>query len=115
MCLFNEAELYCVNTNILLKLLFIQLLIGISTKRYLPAIGTAGLLRLAVRGCNLVPAPPPSITAITDFVWLSILGSLVLKLVIVRLKTVFIKFGKHLCNVVHYCPNYYQSASFSGA
>jgi hypothetical protein len=48
-------------------LLFMQLLIGISTKRYLPAIGTAGLLRLAVRGCKRVPAPPPRITAMTDF------------------------------------------------
>ena len=39
----------------------IQLEIGISTKRYLPAMGTAGLLRLAVKGYNLVPAPPPKI------------------------------------------------------
>jgi hypothetical protein len=28
----------------------------------LPAIGTAGLERLAVSGNNLVPAPPPKIT-----------------------------------------------------
>jgi len=35
---------------------------GMSTSRYLPAIGTAGLERLAVRGYNLVPAPPPNIT-----------------------------------------------------
>jgi hypothetical protein len=47
--------------------LLMQLLIGISTKRYLPAIGTAGLLLLAVKGDNLVPAPPPKITATTDF------------------------------------------------
>ena len=39
-----------------------QLEIGISTKRYLPAIGTAGFERLAVKGNNLVPAPPPNIT-----------------------------------------------------
>ncbi|MEI9807716.1 MAG: hypothetical protein WDO16_07470 [Bacteroidota bacterium] len=38
-----------------------QLEIGISTRRYLPAIGTAGLERLAVKGYNLDPAPPPSI------------------------------------------------------
>jgi hypothetical protein len=44
----------------------IQLLIGISTNRYLPAIGTAGLERLAVSGYNLVPAPPPRITATTE-------------------------------------------------
>jgi hypothetical protein len=40
-----------------------QLEIGMSTKRYLPAMGTAGFDRLAVRGYNLVPAPPPKITA----------------------------------------------------
>ena len=44
-----------------------QFEIGISTRRYLPAIGTAGFERLAVRGYNLVPAPPPSITAKTSF------------------------------------------------
>jgi hypothetical protein len=32
---------------------------GISTSRYLPAMGTAGLERLAVNGYNLDPAPPP--------------------------------------------------------
>jgi hypothetical protein len=37
-----------------------------STNRYLPAIGTAGLLLLAVKGYNLEPAPPPKITAKTD-------------------------------------------------
>jgi len=35
---------------------------GISTNRYFPAIGTAGLLLLAVNGYNLVPAPPPNMT-----------------------------------------------------
>jgi hypothetical protein len=43
-----------------------QLDMGISTKRYLPAIGTAGLLLLAVKGYNLDPAPPPRTIAITD-------------------------------------------------
>ena len=66
MCLFKEAELNCVNTNILLILLLIQLLIGISTNRYLPAIGTAGFERFAVKGYNLLPAPPPKITATTE-------------------------------------------------
>ena len=62
MCLFNEAELYIVNTNMRVMPEFRQLEIGISTRRYFPAIGTAGLERVAVRGNNLVPAPPPSIT-----------------------------------------------------
>jgi len=44
-----------------------QLLIGISTKRYLPAIGTAGLDLLAVNGYNLEPAPPPKIIATVCF------------------------------------------------
>jgi hypothetical protein len=48
---------------------------GITTKRYLPAMGTAGFERAAVNGYNLVPAPPPSITAITEFVARSILYS----------------------------------------
>jgi hypothetical protein len=41
---------------------FRQFEMGISTSLYLPAMGTAGLLRLVVNGCNLVPAPPPKIT-----------------------------------------------------
>jgi hypothetical protein len=41
-----------------------QLEIGMSTNLYLPAMGTAGLLRVAVKGYNLDPAPPPKITAI---------------------------------------------------
>jgi hypothetical protein len=61
-CLLSEAELNCVSTNILPIPLFKQLEMGISTKRYLPAIGTAGLLRLAVNGYSLEPAPPPRIT-----------------------------------------------------
>src|SRR4051794_36571318 len=40
-----------------------QLLIGISTRRYLPPSGTAGLARSFVRGKRRVPAPPPMITA----------------------------------------------------
>jgi hypothetical protein len=39
-----------------------QLEMGISTNRYFPAMGTAGLERLAVSGYNLEPAPPPNIT-----------------------------------------------------
>jgi hypothetical protein len=44
-----------------------QLLIGISTKRYFPAIGTAGLDLLAVNGYSLEPAPPPKIIATVCF------------------------------------------------
>src|ERR1043165_2995281 len=36
-----------------------QLLIGMSMSRYLPATGTAGLLRRAVNGYSRVPRPPP--------------------------------------------------------
>lgn len=45
----------------------IQLEIGISTNLYFPAMGTAGLLLLAVKGYKRVPAPPPRITAIVLF------------------------------------------------
>ena len=62
MCRFSDAELNCVSTNILVIPEFRQLEMGISTNRYFPAIGTAGLLRLAVNGYNRVPAPPPNIT-----------------------------------------------------
>jgi hypothetical protein len=64
--LFSEAELNWVSTKILLMFELIQFEIGISTNRYFPAIGTAGLLLCRVSGYNLEPAPPPSITAITD-------------------------------------------------
>jgi hypothetical protein len=47
---------------------------GISTNLYLPAMGTAGLLLVDVKGDNLDPAPPPKITAITFLfmVWLNV-------------------------------------------
>lgn len=65
MCLFKDAELNCVNTYILPMFELRQLDMGISTSLYLPAMGTAGLLLVDVKGDNLDPAPPPSITAIT--------------------------------------------------
>jgi len=40
-----------------------QLLIGMSTKRYLPASGTAGLARSLVKGNSRVLAPPPMMMA----------------------------------------------------
>ncbi len=40
-----------------------QLLIGMSTSRYLPPSGTAGFERFLVSGKRRVPAPPPMITA----------------------------------------------------
>ena len=41
--------------------LLMQLLIGMSMRRYLPATGTAGLLRSLVSGYSRVPRPPPRI------------------------------------------------------
>src|SRR5947209_6796921 len=38
-----------------------------STRRYLPASGTAGLERSLVRGNNLLPAPPPMTMARVRF------------------------------------------------
>jgi hypothetical protein len=46
---------------------FMQLEMGISTRRYLPAMGTAGFERLAVSGYNLDPAPPPKMTLSISF------------------------------------------------
>src|SRR5436190_7145145 len=48
-----------------LRLELMQLEIGISTRRYLPASGTAGLERSLVSGNSRDPAPPPMITART--------------------------------------------------
>ena len=42
-----------------------QLEIGMSTNLYFPAMGTAGLERLSVRGNNLLPLPPPNTIDIT--------------------------------------------------
>src|SRR5258705_13997144 len=42
-----------------------QLEMGISTRRYLPASGTAGLARSLVKGNSRVPCPPPMITEST--------------------------------------------------
>src|SRR4051812_13136930 len=39
-----------------------QLEMGMSTRRYLPARGTAGLARSLVKGKSRLPAPPPIIT-----------------------------------------------------
>src|SRR6266542_2191443 len=44
-----------------LQSLLMQLLIGMSIRRYLPPIGTAGLERSMVRGYSRVPRPPPRI------------------------------------------------------
>ena len=52
----------CVNTNIREIPAFRQLEMGMSTNLYFPAMGTAGLERLAVNGYKRVPAPPPRIT-----------------------------------------------------
>src|SRR3954453_14015101 len=43
-----------------------QLLIGMSTSRYFPPRGTAGLARSLVSGKSRVPAPPPSTTLTTS-------------------------------------------------
>ena len=48
--------------------LLMQLLTGISIRRYLPANGTAGLARIFVSGYNRVPAPPPRMIARTRFI-----------------------------------------------
>ena len=37
--------------------------IGMSINRYLPPTGTAGLLRIEVKGASRVPRPPPRISA----------------------------------------------------
>ena len=65
MCLLRDAELNWVTTYILSIPEFKQLEIGMSTNRYFPAIGTAGLDLVVVKGAKREPCPPPSTTHIT--------------------------------------------------
>ena len=46
----SDAELNCVSTNIRFSPACRQLLIGMSMRRYLPPIGTAGFERMWVSG-----------------------------------------------------------------
>jgi hypothetical protein len=46
----------------------IQLLMGMSIKRYFPAMGTAGFERMAVSGCKRDPRPPPMMIPRTSFI-----------------------------------------------
>src|SRR6266542_2570213 len=59
----REHLTYSVGTNILKTSELMQFEIAISTSRYLPPSGTAGLDRCCVSGNKRFPAPPPRITA----------------------------------------------------
>src|ERR1700734_3300162 len=59
------TELNWVSTKIRFSPELMQFDTGISISRYLPAIGTAGLLRALVSGNSRVPRPPPRISEIT--------------------------------------------------
>src|SRR5262245_35714866 len=59
MWLLRLSELNCVNTKIRRSSELRQLLIGMSISRYLPPMGTAGLLRCSVSGASREPRPPP--------------------------------------------------------
>src|SRR5262245_3395729 len=65
MCRCRDAELNCVNKYTRRSPELMQLEIGMSTIRYLPARGTAGLARSLVNGNNRVPCPPPMMTEST--------------------------------------------------
>src|SRR5205085_124234 len=68
MCLFRLSELYWVSTNMRRISELRQLEMGMSTRRYLPPMGTAGLERCRLSGNRRVPRPPPRIRASTSFV-----------------------------------------------
>ena len=55
MCRLSEAELNCVRTKIRRMSACRHPLIGMSMRRYLPPIGTAGLDLVAVRGKSRLP------------------------------------------------------------
>src|SRR6266699_6896039 len=63
MCLCSDMLLNCVSRKIERSPELRQLLIEISTIRYFPPSGTAGLARSLVKGNKRVPAPPPMIMA----------------------------------------------------
>src|SRR5512140_2967307 len=63
----SETELNWVRIATRLIPELMQLLMGMSISRYFPAIGTAGLERIFVKGCKRVPLPPPIITPRTSF------------------------------------------------
>src|SRR6185295_9229034 len=65
-CLFRLSELNWVSTKIWRRPAVRQLLIGMSIRRYLPPIGTAGFDRLSVSGNSRVPRPPPRMIATTS-------------------------------------------------
>src|SRR6266540_3014411 len=73
-----------------------QLEMGMSTRRYLPASGTAGLDRSLVSGNRRVPAPPPIMTAST----LLVLGDIRLPCVISEL---FLSCGR--CLLLYTLPH----------
>src|SRR5687767_15819177 len=66
-CLLRLSELYWVRTNMRRRSELMQLLIGMSIRRYLPAMGTAGFDRARVSGKRRVPRPPPRMIAMTWF------------------------------------------------
>src|SRR5262249_42592112 len=66
MWLWRETELNWVRTWIRLNPEFRQLLMGMSTRRYLPPVGTAGLERNLVSGYRRLPTPPPRISTRTS-------------------------------------------------
>ena len=66
MCRLSDAELNCVSTKMRRMSACRQLLTGMSIRRYLPPIGTAGFERCWVSGKRRVPWPPPRMSASTS-------------------------------------------------
>src|SRR5215212_11498162 len=64
---FRDAELNCVRMKMRLTSECRHELIGMSIRRYLPAIGTAGFDRWWVSGKRRCPRPPPRMMASTSF------------------------------------------------
>src|SRR5215212_10467111 len=64
----SETELNCVRIATRKIPELMQLLIGMSIRRYFPAIGTAGFERILVNGCRRDPRPPPIMTPRTSFI-----------------------------------------------
>src|SRR5436305_153116 len=92
------------------RLELMQLEMGISTRRYLPARGTAGLARSLVKGKSRVPAPPPMMTDRT----LLVLGDMRLPCVIKKNSVVSECFSSAIAYLARLTQAAFCFFSFSG-
>lgn len=75
---------------------------GMSTNLYLPAMETAGLDLLAVKGYNLDPAPPPKMMETVSFAYIAMAKNLIYLTINQLIHTIF---DKHEQRTPNYDPS----------